>query len=179
MSARELILMRALREAAPTSSRALLYRAALLSALATLASCSSGGGSAGPASARAAPGPSASASSGSETTLTGYVLRLNKADTIRVSRAAVWTVPASDEVLSDSTGAWTINAGLSQRQYRVWASSEDVKGHTAPIPAKVSQTVDGIVVMLGADETAWPPDILFQKLVPKANRGPGQVRCCN
>lgn len=178
MSARELILMRALPETAPPSRRALRYRAALLSVLATVASCSSGG-AAGPASARAAPGPSASASSGSETTLTGYVLRLNKADTIRVSRAAVWTVPASDEVLSDSTGAWTISAGLSQRQYRVWASSEDVKGHTAPIPAKISQTVDGIVVMLGADETAWPPDILFQKLVPKANRGPGQVRCCD
>lgn len=179
MSARELILMRAFREAPLARSRALFHRARVLFALATLASCSSQGGPAGPASPRAAPSPRADVSSGSETTLAGYVLRLNKADTIRVSRAAVWTVPASDEVLSDTTGAWTINAGLSQRQYRVWASSEDLKGHTAPIPARVSQTVDGIVVMLGADETAWPPDTLFQKLVPKANRGPGPVRCCN
>ena len=176
------MLIRAFREVPPVTSLVSFVRVRQLVVLAAVASCSRGGGGAtSSGSPRGAPSPRAEANSGSgsETTLAGVVLRLNKSDTIKVARAAVWTVPASDEVLSDESGAFTISAGLSQRQYRVWASAEDLKGHTAPIPAKVSQTVDGIVVMLGADETAWPPDTLFQKMVPKANRGPGPVRCCN
>lgn len=142
---------------------------------ASLAGC---GGQTNVAGGQIEPSPVADTrtTTGSETTLSGYVVRLSKTDTIRVGRAAVWTVPASEGVFSDSSGAWTISNGLSQRQYRVWASSEDLKGKTALIPARVSKTVDGIVIMLGADETAWPPDNAFQRIAPPANRGPGVVR---
>jgi hypothetical protein len=105
---------------------------------------------------------------------------LKKTDTIAVRNAHIWTVPASDEATTDSTGAWTIGAGLSQRQYRVYAQFEDLKGRTAPILAKVAQTIDGIVVMLGAEETSFPPPLAFDRILPKAPRGPTIMRgtCC-
>lgn len=134
----------------------------------------------GHAAPGAAPPPEAEPSPVPETSLFGHVVRAGKAgtDPVPVAGAAVWTVPASDQVHSDSTGAWTINAGLAQRQYRVYASIEDLEGHTSLVAAKINQAVS-VVVILGADETAWPPDTLFQRLFPVGNRGPAKVRCCH
>ena len=162
------------------SRRARLYAALACIVSSVFAACSSGGGGNAGRSVTLAADPT----TGPETTLTGFVMQVRKVgartDTTKVVRAQVWTVPASDEVFSDSVGMWTINAGLSQRQYRIWAKFEDLEGHTSPIPARVNKMVDGIVVVLGADETTWPPDtLLYQKAVVRGNTGPGKTRCCD
>jgi hypothetical protein len=108
--------------------------------------------------------------------LWGYVLN---PDTSAAAGARVWTEPPSFPVTTDSTGYWTID-GLAPGTYVVRAELAGIGGKSMPIPTRLGAVAERIVIRLGAEETAWPPPVEFDKHLPRGSRGPGVIRgrCC-
>ena len=131
-----------------------------------LASCASG------------PAPGAPIKSEGPPILWGYVLRADKGDTVPAARAKVWTDPPSNAVVTDSLGKWSIDEGLVPGQYRVLAEIDGVSGGTQRVAAKLGTELK-VIVLIGAEETAWPPSVVFDVFLPKQPKsGKGPVRCC-
>jgi hypothetical protein len=105
----------------------------------------------------------------------GRVVRVQDTDTVPVANAKVWTAPFSADVTTDSTGYFSIRTGLVPGDYTVFAELQGVKGEAKSVPAKLGKSEE-VFVMLGADETAWPPSQAFDKLRPKLTKGPGAMR---
>lgn len=118
----------------------------------------------------------------SETRLMGKVIRREGGKEVPVEGASIWTEPVSDDVVTKEDGSWEIRAFLAGRMYRVYAKVNESgeTGRTKLIEAKVNATVDRILIILGDDESPWPPDAAYDKLFPKRERQPGGVRvgCC-
>ena len=103
------------------------------------------------------------------------MLRVENKDTVGVANAKVWTAPFSADVTTDSTGFFTIRTGLVPGEYTVFAEVQGVKGEARRVAAKLSKSEE-VFVMLGVEETAWPPSSVFDKYTPKLTKGPGQMR---
>lgn len=116
------------------------------------------------------------------TKLTGYVVRLKqrddgKIDTLYVEKAAVETEPFSDQAHTDAKGSFTLFRGVVQRSYRVKATSDDLNGRSALVSAVLGRDQgEAIFVVLGSDETPWPPPIALVEQEKKRNRIPSDVR---
>ena len=105
--------------------------------------------------------------------LWGYVVKVDKGDTVRVSQAKVWTNPPSIAVMTDSAGYWRINDGLVPGDYRVLAEIEGgIKGQTTKVPVELGKWLR-VVVILGAEESAWPPAVAYDHVNFKPTVGPG------
>ena len=96
-----------------------------------------------------------------------------------VPSALITTDPKTDKVTTDADGIFRIEHEVTQRQYRVLVEADYQKGRSAPIKAEANKTIANIVVILGDGETAWPPPAAYEALLPKLNKAPGPVRCCN
>jgi len=102
-------------------------------------------------------------------------------DTSLAQGAKVWTDPPSDNVVSDTGGFWTIKEGLVPGQYRVLAEVDGVSGRTQRIGLAAGVGSLRVVVMIGDEETTWPPPEGLTRKLPVSTLGPGKNRpgCCN
>ena len=110
------------------------------------------------------------------TAFNGRVLRVQGKDTVAVANAKVWTAPFSADTRTDSTGYFEIKTGLVPGDYSVYAEEQGVKGEVKSAAAVLNKYTE-VFVLLGVEETAWPPSSAFNKFRPKLPPpGVGDVR---
>lgn len=126
----------------------------------------------------AATTPTAAPSSVRSTALWGYVYKVSGTDTIPARAATVWTDPPSDQVFTDSTGYWEIRDGLVDSRYRVLAKSDGVNGRTTPLDISMGKKVKASV-LIGVEETTWPPSLSLDDKALTIRKGPKGTRCCD
>lgn len=124
---------------------------------AALAACSARGGglSSDAQSTTAASGPPE---------VWGYVL--GASDSMPVIGATVWTDPATDNAVTDSTGYWQLTEGITPGRYTVMAEYEGLLGSSAKIEMRIGATTSRVVVLLGSRGMPWPPPIIFDSSAP-------------
>ena len=145
------------------SRRSLIVRSAACALILSVAACASGGTKA--ASVKAVK------SSG----LWGYVYKVAGKDTVPAANALVSTDPASDKVLTDSTGYWEIQNYVTESRYRVLAKVEGTSGQTQQFDVARGANVKAIV-LIGVEETAWPPSTKLLEKAPANRPGPVKIR---
>ncbi|MBK8056869.1 MAG: carboxypeptidase regulatory-like domain-containing protein [Gemmatimonadetes bacterium] len=110
-------------------------------------------------------------------------MRVSGKDTVLVAGAKVWTDPFTQDAVSDSGGYFSIREGIVPGQYRVLAELEGVKGRTQRLGFALGQSATRVVVLLGAEETEWPPPGRLEQKLPTSTKGTGGTRgvrtCCN
>ncbi|MCC6243142.1 MAG: hypothetical protein IT353_09890 [Gemmatimonadaceae bacterium] len=111
------------------------------------------------------------------TTLWGYVYKVTGKDTVPVRSATVWTDPPSDQVFTDSLGYWEIRDGVVDSRYRVLAKTEGVTGRTAQLAVTPGKSVKASV-LVGVEETPWPPTLSLDDKAITLRKGPKGTRCC-
>lgn len=111
------------------------------------------------------------------TTLWGYVYKVTGKDTVPVRSATVWTDPPSDQVFTDSLGYWEIRDGVVDARYRVLAKTEGVTGRTAQLAVTPGKSVKASV-LVGVEETPWPPTLSLDDKAITLRKGPKGTRCC-
>jgi hypothetical protein len=104
--------------------------------------------------------------------LWGYVLN---ADSSKAVNARVWTEPASVVVAADSQGYWSIDVGLVPGRYEVRAEMDGVQGRVRRVETRLRES-HKVIILLGEQETAWPPPATFDRHLPTGSLGPGRVR---
>jgi len=89
--------------------------------------------------------------------------------------AQVWTEPQSLAIEADADGYWEITAELTPRTYDVRAELDGVEGRTPRVRAQLGQS-SKVVIVLGQEETEWPPPTVFERFLPKITKGPKRNR---
>ncbi len=112
------------------------------------------------------------------TTLWGYVYKVTGKDTVPARKATVWTDPPSDQVFTDSLGYWEIRDGVVDSRYRVMAKTDGVTGRTSPLDVIAGKTVKASV-LIGVEETPWPPTLSLDDKAVTVRKGPKGTRCCD
>lgn len=120
---------------------------------------------------------SASPTAARSTTLWGYVYRISGSDTLPARRATVWTDPPSDQVFTDSLGYWEIRDGVVDNRYRVLAKTDGVTGRTSQLEVATGKSVKASV-LIGVEETPWPPSLSLDDKAITIRKGPKGTRCC-
>jgi hypothetical protein len=112
------------------------------------------------------------------TTLWGYVYKVSGKDTVPARKATVWTDPPSDQVFTDSLGYWEIRDGVVDSRYRVMAKTDGITGRTSLLDVVVGKTVKASV-LIGIEETPWPPTLSLDDKAVTIRKGPKGTRCCD
>lgn len=112
------------------------------------------------------------------TTLWGYVYKVTGKDTVAARKATVWTDPPSDQVFTDSLGYWEIRDGVVDSRYRVMAKTDGVTGRTSPLDVITGKAVKASV-LIGVEETPWPPTLSLDDKAVTIRKGPKGTRCCD
>ena len=82
------------------------------------------------------------------------------------------------QVFTDSLGYWEIRDGVVDSRYRVMAKTDGVTGRTSPLDVIAGKTVKASV-LIGVEETPWPPTLSLDDKAVTVRKGPKGTRCCD
>jgi hypothetical protein len=94
--------------------------------------------------------------------LYGYVL--SGKDSSRVAGATIYTEPQSAVARSDSNGYWKITRGLVPGSIEVIAELDGESGK-AKLSLSSAKSEEEVYILLGQEETAWPPGSVIREKV--------------
>jgi hypothetical protein len=94
--------------------------------------------------------------------LYGYVL--SGKDSTRVAGATIYTEPQSAVARSDSNGYWKITRGLVPGNIEVIAELDGESGK-AKLSLSSTKSDEEVYIVLGQEETAWPPGEVIREKV--------------